>query len=320
MSHPEAASPTRGERAAMPNFLVIGAQKAGTTALYNHLKQHPQVYMSPVKEPHFFAYEGEKLNFQGPRDLEIMKHMVVSDLGDYEALFEAVSGEKAAGEASAMYLYSEKAPQRIRHYVPRIKLVAVLRDPAERAYSSFLHMIRDGREPLADFGEALDAEQERIRENWGPIWHYKSMGFYHEQLSRYYAAFEPEQIKVYLYEDLNDDPSSVLKDLYSFLDVDDSFVPDVSARYNASGVPRNERLHTLHHFLLRPNSIKEALKPLLPKRLRQGLRASLVNTLRNRNLVKPPFPEGIRSQLVEEYREDVTKLQALIGRDLSGWL
>lgn len=320
MSRPEAALLGRSERAAMPNFLVIGAQKAGTTALYNHLKQHPQVYMSQIKEPHFFAYEGEKLNFQGPRDLEVMKHMVVSDLGDYEALFAGVSGEKAAGEASAMYLYSKKAPKRIRHYVPQVKLVAVLRDPTERAYSSFLHMIRDGREPLSDFGEALDVEQERIRENWGPIWHYRRMGFYHEQLSRYYETFEPGQIKVYLYEDLNDDPSGVLRDLYSFLGVDDSFVPDVSARYNASGVPRNERLHALHHFLLRPNPVKAALKPFLPRKLRQGLRANLVNTLRNRNLVKPPLPEEARRRLVEEYREDITKLQGLIGRDLSGWL
>lgn len=306
----------------MPNFLVIGAQKAGTTALYNYLKQHPQVYMSPIKEPDFFAYEGEELDFRGPLEQESMKRkrMVVPDLGAYQALFEGVSGEKAVGEMSTTYLHSEKAPERIRRYVPQTKLVAVLRDPAERAYSSFMYKVRDGREPLLDFEEALEAENERIRNNWGPAWRYKSLGFYHEQLSRYYETFGREQIKVYLYENLNDDPLGVLEDLYGFLGVDGSFVPNVSVRYNASGVPKNERLHTLHHFLLGQNLVKSALKPFFPKGMRYHLLMKFVDALRNRNLVKPPLPEKTRRRLVEEYREDILKLQELIGQDLSGWL
>ncbi len=304
----------------LPNFLIIGAQKAGTTALYHYLNQHPEIFMSPIKEPHFFAFEGEELDFRGPRDREVLSHFVVNDEGAYRALFEGVRGEKALGEASAMYLYSEKAPARIKHHVPGTRLIAVLRDPVERAYSQFLHMRRDGREPLADFAEALEVEEERVRSGWAPNWHYKRAGFYHRQLLRYHEAFGPGRIRVYLYEDLNADPTGVLKDVHKFLGVDGSFVPDVSRRYNVSGVPKSRRLHALHALLLRPNPVKTALKPFFPKKVRRRLVEGSLNALRNRNLVKPPFPEEVRRALIEEYREDVSKLQGLIGRDLSGWL
>ena len=306
--------------AGMPNFLIVGAQKAGTTALYQYLKQHPEVYMSPVKEPHFFAFEGRDLDFRGPRDWEVLGHMVVGDEGDYRELFVGASGEKARGEASAMYLYMEEAVGGILRHAPDAKLVAVLRNPADRAYSSFLHMMRDGREPIPDFGRVLAAEEDRIRENWSPIWHYRRMGFYHEQISRYRDAFGPDGMRVYLYEDLEKNPEGILRDIHEFTGVDPSFVPDVSVRYNVSGVPKSKRLHALHRFLLRPNPVKAALKPLFPKKLRRRMVEGSLNTLRNRNLAKPPFPEEVRRDLVEGYGEDISKLEALLGRDLSGWL
>ncbi len=304
----------------MPNFLVIGAQKAGTTALYHYLNQHPQIFMSPVKEPHFFAFEGKELDFRGPYDREVLGHMVVSDEGAYRALFDGAGGERAWGEASSMYLYLEEAVERIKRHTPEARLIAVLRNPVERAYSSFLHMVRDGREPIPDFGKALEAEEERIKGNWSPIWHYRRMGFYYEQLVRYYEAFGLEQVKVRLYEDLDSDPLGVLRDIHGFLGVDPAFVPDVSARYNVSGVPKSKRLHALHKFLLRQNPVKVVLKPFFPKKLRRRLVEGSLNALRNRNLVKPPFPEEVRRALIGDYKEDVLKLQELIGRDLSRWL
>ena len=304
----------------MPNFLVVGAQKAGTTALYQYLKQHPDVYMSPVKEPHFFAFEGRDLDYRGPRDRETLGHMVVRDEGAYRELFAGAGGEKARGEASAMYLYMEEAVGGIGRHAPDAKLLAVLRNPVDRAYSSFLHMVRDGREPIPDFGRALAAEEGRISGNWSPIWHYRRMGFYHEQVLRYREAFGPRNLRVFLYEDLEGDPGGVLRDIYEFIGVDPSFVPDVSSRYNVSGVPKSKGLHALHRFLLRPNPVKAAFKPFFPKGLRRRMVEGSLNTLRNRNLVKPPFPEEVRRDLIEGYREDVAKLETLIGRDLSGWL
>jgi hypothetical protein len=297
----------------MPNFLVIGAAKSGTTSLYHYLAQHPDVFMSPVKEPNFFALEGEKPAFRAPGADERINRWSVTDPDEYRKLYEGANGEKVLGEASPIYLYSEKAAGRIKHHVPEARLITILRNPAERAYSGFLHLLLNGRETTTDFGEALALEEERKRENWDWIWHYKSMGFYYEQLTRYLESFSQEQIKIYLYEDLERDPAGVVRDAYGFLGVDVSFVPKPPARYNATGIPRSRRLNDL---LRTDNPLKSTAKLLVPKKFRRKL---LMN-MQNKILVKPPFPEGERKQLVEEYREDVLKLQGLIGRDLSGWL
>jgi hypothetical protein len=295
----------------MPSFLVIGAAKSGTTSLYHYLAQHPDVFMSPVKEPKFFALEGERPSFRGPGDAEAD---AVTTLEDYRALFEGVNGESAVGEASPLYLYLEKAVGRIKHHVPEAKFIAVLRNPVDRAYSSFLHKVRDGRETTTDFAEALASEERRIREGWAYGWHYKRRGFYHEQLNRYYEAFGREKVRVYLYEDLRRDPRGLLRDAYGFLGVDETFVPDLSLEHNVSGIPKNRLVHSL---LRGRNPVKAALKPLLP----EGLRKKLTVDLQRRNLEKaPPIPPEVRRELVEEYREDVLKLQGLIDRDLSGWL
>lgn len=297
----------------LPNFLVIGAAKSGTASLYHYLGQHPQVYVSRDKEPNFFALEGEKLNYCSPEADKKINRWSVTHVDAYRELFKEVSTEKAIGEASPLYLYSPKAPDRIQHYVPEARLIAVLRNPVERAYSSFMHLRRNGRETLDDFAQALGAEEDRIQSNWEWIWHYKNMGFYHEQLKRYYETFDQEQIRVYLHEDLKKNPLGVLQDVYEFVGVDSSFVPDMSLKYNVSGVPMSR---TLYNFFKEPHPIKDALKPLFPEKFRR----SLGMELRARMLAKPPLPTEIRGRLIEEYREDILKLEGLIQRDLSGWL
>ncbi len=162
----------------LPNFLVIGAAKSGTTALHEYLKQHPQIYMSPQKEPHFFSLEGKKVDFRGPGDKrEEQLNNSVTNIEDYRKLFQGVSNEIAIGESSTSYLNNPEAPERIRHYIPNAKLIAILRNPVARAYSSFLHMVQRGYEPLTDFAEALRDEERRIRDNWMGLWHYKQTGF-----------------------------------------------------------------------------------------------------------------------------------------------
>ena len=299
----------------MPDFLVIGAAKAGTTSLYFYLRQHPQIYMPSLKEPHFFAFgeEGKRPDFRGPGDDLGINSFAVTDLDRYLELFQKAGEHVVAGEASTQYLYSNVAPVRIKHYVPNVKLIAVLRNPVERAFSAFLHQRREGREPFEDFRKALEAEEERIKKKWDWLWHYKSGGFYAEQLERYFMLFEKEQMRIYLYEDLKSNPLGVVQDIFAFLGVDPFFRPNFSLRYNVSGIPRNRWLHV---FLSRPNLLKRLLKPLIPELLRQRI----VVTLQNRNLVKPEMPEDVRRELIEVYREDVLKLQDLIGRDLSHWL
>ncbi|MBA2713837.1 MAG: sulfotransferase [Rubrobacteraceae bacterium] len=297
----------------MPNFLIIGAGKSGTTSLYHYLRQHPEVYMSPMKEPKFFCFEGESPNFRGPGDDVEINRKCVTTVDAYSALFGGVADEKAVGEASSMYLYLPKSPGRIRHHLPDARLIAVLRNPVERAYSSYLHCVRDRGEPLGDFAEALREEEDRINKGWGPLWHYKTAGFYFAQLRRYFDTFERRRIRIYLYEDLKYDAAGVLEDIFGFLGVDDSYAPDISLRHNVSGVPRSRILHAL---LNKPNPIKTAFKPLVPA----GPRKVLNHKITGRNLVRPQLSPDVRRELTEAYAGDILRVQDLIQRDLSKWL
>ena len=293
----------------MPNFLIVGAQKAGTTSLHYYLKQHPQIYMSPRKEPHFF--EGMHWDFYRPGRMMLP----VTDLADYQGLFEGVTDEKAIGEASASYLYSPKAPTLIKRSIPDARLIAILRNPADRAYSNFLHCVRGGRESIVDFAEALRVEEERIKGNWGPLWHYKQKGFYYAQVKRYLDTFGRDSFRVWLYEDLRTQPLDVLRDVLEFLEVDETFVPDMSIEHNTSALPRNKTLYRAAKKLAARNSVLKLaiLERCLPAGLRRYVKRRIF-------VQPPPFPAEIREQLLASYTEDILKLQDLIGRDLSSWL
>lgn len=301
-------------RMKLPNFLIIGAAKSGTTSLYHYLDQHPAVYMSPMKETNYFAYAGQaKLSFpgDGPPPKTLLES--ITDAETYAAQFAGVRGETAVGEASVLYLYHPDAPGRIHAYNPQMKLIAVLRHPADRAYSHFMHLIRDEREPVTDFAKALALEPERRAQGWSWDYYYRDMGFYGAQLQRYLDLFTREQMRIFLYEDLLSDPLGLLRELFTFLEVDPSFQPDVSFRHNVSGVPQNESLHNL---MQKPNLFKSLVRPLLPTRLRRRL----VTRIRSQVLAKPDMPADARADLIAGYRDDILHLGALVNRDLSAWL
>jgi hypothetical protein len=219
-----------------PNFMIIGAAKAGTTSLYHYLRQHPQIYMTPTKETNYFALAGHPLNYSGPGDQDYITRFSITTPEGYAAQFADVREERAIGEASPLYLYDAQTPARLKAAVPDVRLIAVLREPVTRAYSAFSHLIRDGREPATSFADALALEEERITAGWEHIWHYVRMGRYAEQLRRYQALFAPEQLRVYLHDDLLHRPAWVMQDLLSFLEVDPSALPDQSVRHNVSSL------------------------------------------------------------------------------------
>lgn len=295
----------------LPNFLIIGAAKAGTTALYSYLRQHPDVFLSPDKEPQFFALEGERLSFRGPGTT--INETAVTRIEDYRALFADVRGEAAVGEASALYLYLPKAADRIRHYIPEARLIAVLRNPVDRAYSSFMHLRREDREPLTDFRAALQAEPERIRANWGFLWRYEALGRYHVQLQRYYDRFPREQILVLLYDDFRKDNARVLRDVFRFLRVDDAFQPDTSLEHNVSGIPVNR---TAYDLLWGRGAVGRLVAAAVPVPVMARLRARITPRL----LRQEPLDPALAAELIDRFREDVLRLQDLIGRDLGHWL
>lgn len=292
----------------LPNFLIIGAAKAGTSSLYSYLKEHPQIYMSPEKEPRYFTEELYTIYNNGVRQGGRRKAL---SFDQYCQLFEEASDEIAIGEASTEYLYIPQAPVRIKQCIPNVKLIAILRNPVERAFSAFCYQLRDGYETLS-FEQALEAEAKRIEDGFRPGWHYKQVGFYYPQVKRYLEHFHPEQIKIYLYEELENDSTAVAQDVYKFLGVERAYTPS-STRQNISGIPKSRLLQDI---FTKDNPLKSTFKPFLPNQLRK----SIYQSISKRNLgAKPILPPEIRQELIELYRKDIDRLQDLIQKDLSHW-
>jgi hypothetical protein len=298
---------------AMPNFLIIGFEKAGTTSVYHYLKQHPQVFVSPTKETNFFVHEG-----QNPEILPYLRKElpVVRSLAAYRALFDEVSEHKAVGEASPLYLADPHAAEQIRHYLPGAKLIALLRDPAERAYSSYWMRVRDGRETRS-FEQAVEEELAGRLDDSLELEsrHYVDWGLYARHLKVYLSSFDRSQLAIYLFDDLQADPSGLMRELFGFLEVDDGFIPDTSVRYNASGPPRSRLLRPFLWKSAVTRTVRRALPGPLSRRA-----ASIQEAWRSRALAKPPMAPKLRRRLVANYRRDILELQGMLQRDLSRWL
>jgi hypothetical protein len=305
----------------MPNFLIIGAGRSGTTALYQYLRQHPEIYMCPIKETNFFALEREGSDSDDP-DHAMIRSLTrqsatragITDIATYSALFDGVKDETAIGEASPSYLHSSRAAERIRHHIPHAKLISILRNPADRAYSAHMARVAKGMCKLEDFAEV----PQMLQGSGGSVprqLRYVGTGFYYTHLRRYFDRFDRAQIRVYLYDDFQGNPVGMLRDLFQCLGVENTFVPDMSLRHAVTGIPRSRGLEVLLRRLPGMSPVRTLLKPLVPTSLRKR-----ITTLKNRNLVKPPLAPEVRREWIELYRDDILQLQDLIGRDLSIWL
>ncbi|MBF0106494.1 MAG: sulfotransferase [Deltaproteobacteria bacterium] len=293
----------------VPNFMIIGAAKSGTTSLYYYLNQHPQIYFSPIKETNFFVSENSLVNFKGPGDEQLTNILSVTDFETYQSLFNWVNGETAIGEASIAYLYDEKAAYNIHRRIPNIKIIAILRNPVERAFQGYTRMRMLNREKCKVFSEALELEESRINENWEPIWHYKQLGFYGKQLKRYFDVFPRENIKIYQYESLMNNEVALINDMFDFLNVDKCFKPDVSQRYNYSGIPKYK---SVQNVLKSNNILSKCIRSTIPQRI--------FSHIERKNLMRPQIPVDVKIQLQKEYRDDICLLQDLINCDLTHWL
>lgn len=290
---------------AFPNFLVIGAARSGTTSLYRYLDRHPEVFLGPVREPHFFAFAGERVAFRGPGDHARTSARTITDPRRYEELFEGVTTQKAVGAFPVWCLYAPRAAANVHRYAPRAKLIALLRHPVERAYSSWLFLRREGYEPLADFREALAAEDGRVRDRWGFMWHYKQAGFYHAQLERYAALFPRGQIRVHLFDDFAKDPAGVVRDLCAFIGVDPELLAQAVEPRGPEAAGAEEP---------RRGPLQAVLASALPGGMRR-----FFGRPREEGAVAP-MPEEARAELLGAYREDLRKLGDFIGRDLGPWI
>lgn len=296
---------------ALPNFLVIGAGRSGTTSLHHCLGQHSDVYMSPVKSPNFFV-AGDRLPDWEVGAARAMAGHWIRDRQAYEALFEGVRAEKAIGEVSPVYLQSIAAPRRILEASPDVRLVAVLRDPVERAWAHFLGRRRDGIEARRRFAEIVEEELALGLPLDVAFGSYVGAGHYHHFLSEYCRLFPAERIRIYLFEDLREAPDALLSDLLEFLGVDPGLEMQQLGQFNATGDIRSPILRRVWTGSV---GIRTSMRPRLPETVRNG-----IGRLFLRRLDRAELDRELRAKLVAHFRPEIEKLANLIGRDLDAWL
>jgi hypothetical protein len=311
-----------------PNFFIVGAPKAGTTSLYAYLDQHDQVYMSPIKEPNYFASELRPENFSAevrPRIVRDMRAIeeylrgdmrekrfggLVSSWEDYLKLFKNVGDEIAIGEATPCYLWSETAARNIAARIPHAKIIINLRNPIDRAFSQYLHMVTDGV-IRRSFREQIYANLRCEKKQFGPLWPLLEFGHYEDQINRYLNEFPRSQIHISLYEDLARAPEALVSDLFGFLGVDQSFVADVSQRHHQ---PRIMKLTGTTYFLKKWR-IWPYLRNLVPGSLGPPLRSLML-----RSRISLEMEPADRAFLTDYYRDEIKTLAVLLDRDLTAWL
>ena len=303
---------------ALPDFLVIGAPKAGSTAVHAALERHPQLFLSTPKEPKYFLTPDERPRrsaHRGPGDAHSAQEWVWRR-EHYEKLFEQAPPGALRGESTPFYLWDKAAHLRIRNTVPHAKLIAIVRDPVDRAYSNWTHLRSDGLEPEADFGTACRREPERIAAGFAPFWRYLDLGRYGEQLAHLFEVFPSEQVHVLRYRELIDEPERTLDSIFAFLGVAQGVVTKIPPS-NLSGWAGDGALNAGLRRAIRAGALLGSYLP--PELWRHGQRP-LVAALRRQRAHRPSLPVEHRRELVDHFREDIGVLETLLGRSFQDWL
>lgn len=301
---------------ALPDFFIIGAPKAGTTALHAALAQHPGLFLSPVKEPKFFLCEGARpQGLAGPGDAHSASEWIW-ERDRYEALFDVAPAGALRGESTPFYLYDLQAHDRIHDVVPEAKLIALLRDPVDRAHSNWMHLWSDGLEPIGDFVAACRAEDDRVRAGYAPFWHYRGLGRYGEQLAHLHSVFDRSQVHVLRYRDLVDDPVATLDGICAFLGVEDGLLQPPAPENSRPFV----RDTTANRALARLVRIGARSCAHLPPRAWRVASRPLVRALQRGSSTRPRLGGDERREVLEPLVDDVRLLEQVTGRSFDDWL
>jgi len=286
----------------LPNFIVVGAPKAGTTSLYHYLSGHSSVYFSSPKEVNYFS-SGDILS----QEL-FYSDFVAPDLFTYESLFDGVTKETAVGEASVSYLYYPGVAERIKACIPKAQVIMVLRDPVERGYSHYLMDFKLGlvKLPYEDIvfkrgnNKNLDLYYQQ----------YVELGLYADQVQRYFNNFPLSQIKIYTFDELKIDTSQVVSDLCCFLGVDENLSVGEGEKHNVYSVARNKIIQRLYGLTF----LRGFMSGLLPYAFRESIKGVLFKRER-----KPELSSVVRNALVDIYKPDLLRLNNMIEQDVSHW-
>ncbi|GGC84820.1 sulfotransferase [Thalassobacillus devorans] len=303
------------DEAKVPNLFMVGAAKSATTSIYNYLKKHPEIFFSDPKEPRYLSYKHEQFPHNGPNG-EYYDSTFIKTKEDYMKLFKEAANEKVIGEASIQYLYFPDIALDIKELYPDAKIIICLRNPIDRSYSSYMHNVRSGYENLS-FYDALQKEEERINQNYPFLWHYKEVGLYYKQVKKYLEVLGKDNVKIVLYEDINNNTQEVLQDICEFLGVNADYeFQDAGQVYNRSGKSSNPVIN----YLIKQNLLKKIMKhPRVPKFIR-NTSYTMYHQLLTKFLKKEKMHEKERAYLKEYYKRDVLLLGDLIKRDTAHWI
>jgi hypothetical protein len=301
---------------ALPDLLVIGAPKAGSTAVHAALSSHPALFMSSPKEPKYFLCDdAPPPRQQGPGDAHSRKEWVWRR-EDYESLFADAPPGALRGESTPFYLWDREAHVRISRTVPDARLIAVVRDPVDRAYSNWTHAWCDGYEPVADFVAATELEPERIERGWAPFWRYVEVGRYGEQLEHLYRHFSRDQVHVIRYRELAEDPAATLGGIATFLEIDPAGFRTVPPE-NVSGWVDPTVSNRALAATIRAGAW---LGQFPPPGAWRAVERPLRRALRRGGAQRPKLAPDQRAAVQRHFTEDVERLSDLTGRDFRDWL
>lgn len=300
----------------LPDFLIAGVPKAGTTALHAALQAHPALFLPAVKEPKFFLSDGRPPRHGGPGDVQTYQEHVWRR-ADYEALFAPAPPGTLRGEATPFYLYDERAPARIAALAPAARIIVLLRDPVDRAHSNWTHLWIAGLEPEADFLAACRAEPARVAAGWADFWHYTGLGMYGRQVANLYRHFPREQVLLLRYRDLKDHPAVTLDRVCSFLGVETGVLSAIPKENVNRHVVEDNRANAVLRRLLRAGG---RFGHHFPVPLRLAARGPLLTLLHRKQGTRPVTTPAERAALLPLFAEDIALLQDVTGVSYDDWL
>jgi hypothetical protein len=275
------------------------------------LGSHPQIAMCEPKEPHFLAFAGQTLAFVGPGDDETINQFAITDESRWRRLFKPVDGVQVYGDGSVSSLYyHDTAVENIKKFCPDAKLIVILRDPTDRAFSAFEYWTGRGFE-TETFTRALDLEEKRIRDGYQHIWHYTRMGFYTEQLRPFIETFGRDRVLVIGYESLMADKAAGLARCYGFLSVDPVSDVDVDVKVNAGGMSRNRFVTQMLRWIRRIPLLRWVIRKMVPWHLRERVRASSIS--------HGQMSAEERRRLDDLFADERSALAELLGDDAPAW-
>jgi hypothetical protein len=307
--HSAHAPVSGGDDVTLPNFLIVGAEKCGTTSLYQYLKQHPDVYLPAKKELHYFAYDDIGKIARDPGGQSVLTHACATR-EEYESYYRGIGAYAAVGEVSPSYFYFSQTSERLQSELDDPRIIIMLRDPVKKAHSQYMHLVRDNREHLSFF-DALMAEEQRIEAAWGPLWRYTESSLYSSRVAKYLQVFGKDRVKIGFFEDLLKSPKTVVNDLFEFIGVAPDGSIDTSRVYNKSGRPRSR---LLADFLAKPNPVTTAARRWVPEHLRDRIRHAMLDLNTGR---KDAIDDRSRAYLRQRFAGDVRELEQILGKRLN---